>query len=94
VFTAVGLPPRGGSRMAGTSRTSREAHVRICGGPEVKSFRSTRPANSGRSGCNIVDWESKGILTSVDQWWSLLSSKGAGIVSFLRDGSHFGAVTG
>ncbi len=34
--------------MAGTSRMSREAHVRICGGLEVKFLRSTRPANSRR----------------------------------------------
>ncbi len=27
---------------------SREAHVRICGGLEVKFLRSTRPAISGR----------------------------------------------
>jgi len=33
--------------MAGTSRMSREAHVRICGGLEVKFLRSTRPAKSG-----------------------------------------------
>ncbi len=49
MFTGVGLPPRGGSRMAGTSRMSREAHVRICGGLEVKFLRSTRPAASCRS---------------------------------------------
>ena len=28
--------------MAGTSRMSREAHVRICGGLEVRILRSTR----------------------------------------------------
>ena len=30
--------------MAGTSRMSREAHVRICGGLEVRFLRSTRLA--------------------------------------------------
>jgi len=35
--------------MAGTSRMSREAHVRICGGLEVRLLRSTRPAVSGPS---------------------------------------------
>lgn len=35
--------------MAGTSRMSREAHVRICGGLEVRLLRSTRPANSRHS---------------------------------------------
>jgi len=35
--------------MAGTSRMSREAHVRICGGLEVRLLRSTRPARSGHS---------------------------------------------
>ena len=29
-------------RKAGTSRMSREAHVRICGGLEVRFLRSTR----------------------------------------------------
>jgi len=48
LFTGVGLPLRGGARMAGMSRMSREAHVRICGGLEVKFLRSTRPARSGR----------------------------------------------
>ncbi len=48
VFTDVGLPPRGGARMAGRSRMSREAHVRICAGLEVKFLRSTRPAISRR----------------------------------------------
>ena len=47
MFTGVGLPLRGGARMAGMSRMSREAHVRICGGLEVKFLRSTRPADSG-----------------------------------------------
>jgi hypothetical protein len=47
LFTGVGLPLRGGARMAGMSRMSREAHVRICGGLEVKFLRSTRPADSG-----------------------------------------------
>ena len=54
MFTGVGLPPRGGARMAGTSRMSREAHVRICGGLEVKFLRSTRPAKSGRPMSHIV----------------------------------------
>ena len=35
--------------MAGTSRMSREAHVRICGGLEVRLLRSTRPVVSGPS---------------------------------------------
>ena len=38
----VGLRPRGFMRMAGTSRMNREAHVRFCGGLEVKFLRSTR----------------------------------------------------
>jgi len=49
VGAGVGLPPRGGARMAGTSRMSREAHVRICGGLEVRFLRSTRQARSGHT---------------------------------------------
>jgi hypothetical protein len=36
------LKSRGFKKMADTSRMSREAHVRICGGLEVRFLRSTR----------------------------------------------------
>ena len=42
LFLCVDLKSRGFKRMAGTSRMSREAHVRICGGLEVRFLRSTR----------------------------------------------------
>ena len=38
----VGLKLRGFKRKADRSRMSREIHVRICGGLEVKFLRSTR----------------------------------------------------
>jgi len=38
----VGLKSKGFKRKAGTSRMSREAHVRICGGLVVRFLRSTR----------------------------------------------------
>jgi hypothetical protein len=43
---SVGLLSKGGEGMAGRSRMNREAHVRICGGLEVRFLRSTRPADS------------------------------------------------
>ena len=42
VSFCVGLKPGGFKRMAGTSRMSREVHVRICGGLVVRFLRSTR----------------------------------------------------
>jgi hypothetical protein len=44
-MSACGL--RGFKRKAGTSRMSREAHVRICGGLEVRFLRSTRRYGGG-----------------------------------------------
>jgi len=41
-FLCVGVMPRGFTRKARTSRMSREAHVRICVGLEVRFLRSTR----------------------------------------------------
>ncbi len=45
----VGLSPRGGRRMAGKSRVSREAHARFCERLGVKFPGATRPPC--RSGC-------------------------------------------
>ena len=42
ISSCVGLKPEGLKRMAGTSRMSREVHVRICGGLVVRVLRSTR----------------------------------------------------
>ncbi len=42
----LALKPEGFNGTADRSRMSREAHVRISGGLEVKSLRSTRPTIS------------------------------------------------
>ena len=43
----VGLSPRGGRRMAGKSRVSREAHARFCERFGVKFPGATRPLAEG-----------------------------------------------
>ena len=42
VSVGVGLESKGFRSEAGTSRMSREVHVRICGGLVVRFLRSTR----------------------------------------------------
>ena len=51
----VGLRPRGFKRRAGTSRMSREAHVRICGGLEVRFLRSTRRRPDAKGETQVED---------------------------------------
>jgi hypothetical protein len=52
----VGLWPRGCKRKARTSRMSREAHVRICGGLEVRFLRSTRRHKGGANLIQALVW--------------------------------------
>ena len=46
----VGLSPRGGRRMAGKSRVSREAHARFCESLGVKFPGATRPRRGPSKG--------------------------------------------
>jgi hypothetical protein len=50
----VALPWRRGKGRAGTSRMSREIHVRICGRLEVQFLRSTRRRLDGKGECQVV----------------------------------------
>jgi hypothetical protein len=68
VSLCVGLKPEGFKRMAGTSRMSREVHVRICGGLVVRFLRSTRhcmmrrenPISGGPTKGESIDAYSRG----------------------------------
>ena len=48
---------------ADTSRTSREAHVRICGGLEVKFLRSTRRLACSAGHCHTAELEPRQLST-------------------------------
>ncbi len=51
----VGLRPRGFKRKAGRGCVNREIHARICGGLEVKFFRSTRPFTFERNSRTTIN---------------------------------------
>ncbi len=55
VLSTVALRRRRPKGMAGTSRMSREAHVRICGGLEVQFLRSTRRRLDDKGEIQVAD---------------------------------------